>query len=338
MTAEEFGQRWMTLSYDRYAHQGKYAQFPTEVQLGQRRVYGHNGKGRLAGFCFAENYYVETVKDGIVNTYKISKGTQGDPLVGVPVKSAETNKKNGTQVFVKGYRDMAVSAPTIRKEVGMRFLTDPNFIVSIDDQKVDFLDIPEEHIERVSIPVDGYEPVTLIVINQARSDSSTKLHGIAWQVNGRLVGQCSWDGISLDGRTIAAKRVTFIVQAKALAEAVTSDWTQFDETKHCYKQVYPRVLEKINEYILETTEEERKANYKELKDANRSQLKRMGLMDREVWSKFVKQVQTDCPSLNSKQLFMIASILANLEASKSRAHPISFLSSSHASPRYQYCL
>jgi hypothetical protein len=69
-----------------------------------------------------------------------------------------------------------------------------------------------------------------MVIDSQRTDRSTKQHGIAWWVNRRLVGQNHWrlsDQAVIDGRTEAAQRFTFIVQADFLASAVLPDWFDF---------------------------------------------------------------------------------------------------------------
>ena len=75
MTAEEFDKRWRTLAYDRIAEQGVFAKFPEGITLPQRPVYGRNGLGRLAGFCFADAYVVRTSKNGTESTFRVVKGT-----------------------------------------------------------------------------------------------------------------------------------------------------------------------------------------------------------------------------------------------------------------------
>jgi hypothetical protein len=64
MTRKEFETRWRTLKYDRIAEQGPEVAFPSGVPSKKRTAFGHNGKGRFSPLCFADEYQVETWKDG----------------------------------------------------------------------------------------------------------------------------------------------------------------------------------------------------------------------------------------------------------------------------------
>ena len=71
MTDEEFRTRWMTLNYNRRKQQGENVIFPDPEDKTIRKPYGRNGIGRHGMLCFADYYFVETWKDGTLNTYKI---------------------------------------------------------------------------------------------------------------------------------------------------------------------------------------------------------------------------------------------------------------------------
>lgn len=328
MTEEEFLKRWMKMAYDRQKHQGVWAAFPPEVSLPKRRVYGKNGKGRLAGFCFGSEYFVKTCKDGNSYTFRVSQGSE-HPLLS-KLEFIGKSDQTGTTVYANEIIDAQLTSEDVRTEIGMRFLTDPNFQVSVDGVKVDFLDIPPDQKEEFLIELEGLEPITIIAINLDKSDRTTKLHGVAWQVNHRLVGECSWKGFSndtiLDGRTRAAKRYTFIVQASCLADCVLPDWTDFYRNHSTFKSVHEAVKEKIESFLLETTKESREQVFNEIKLANRSTIQRMGPLNTEIWCKFITNVQEKCPSINEKELLELASILAKLEASKSKYSIIYLLS------------
>ena len=64
MTREELETRWRTFSYDRIQSQGPLVKFPSDVNLNKRVAFGHNGKGRFSPFCFADEYQIETRRDG----------------------------------------------------------------------------------------------------------------------------------------------------------------------------------------------------------------------------------------------------------------------------------
>jgi len=64
MTRDEFQQIWRTIAYNRVAHQGSRSNPPEGVDGQPRLVFGKNGKGRFAGFCFSEEYIVSSQKNG----------------------------------------------------------------------------------------------------------------------------------------------------------------------------------------------------------------------------------------------------------------------------------
>ena len=72
MTDKEFQQRWMTIAYNRVAHQGQYIEYNSSNGKAKRLAYGRNGVGRHSMLCFDSQYQVETWRDGKCNTYKIS--------------------------------------------------------------------------------------------------------------------------------------------------------------------------------------------------------------------------------------------------------------------------
>jgi hypothetical protein len=53
-------------------------------------------------------------------------------------------QEHGTEIFVKQSTNSIISDELARTEIGMRFLSDPNFIVTVNSQKVTFSDIPKE--------------------------------------------------------------------------------------------------------------------------------------------------------------------------------------------------
>ena len=80
MSEEAFSRIWRTLAYDRTKSQGEFALFPDDLTLPPRIAFGRNGKGRFAGFCFGEEYLVETWRDGKSVTFKVSRGGGEQPF------------------------------------------------------------------------------------------------------------------------------------------------------------------------------------------------------------------------------------------------------------------
>ena len=72
MTDSEFQQRWMTIAYNRVAHQGEFIEYNSSKGKAKRLAYGRNGVGRHSMLCFDSCYQVETWRDGKCNKYVIS--------------------------------------------------------------------------------------------------------------------------------------------------------------------------------------------------------------------------------------------------------------------------
>ena len=74
MSAAQFRGRWMRLGYDRIKHQGVQVEFPPSRSEWRRKAYGRNGVGRHGLLCFADQYEVETWREGKGAGFEI--GTQ----------------------------------------------------------------------------------------------------------------------------------------------------------------------------------------------------------------------------------------------------------------------
>jgi hypothetical protein len=96
MTRKEFETRWRTLKYDRIKEQGSEVAFPTDVPATKRTAFGHNGKGRFSPFCFADEYQVETWKDGTCTTAIVQLTTGGIFPFRCDVRSEKRRHGHGT--------------------------------------------------------------------------------------------------------------------------------------------------------------------------------------------------------------------------------------------------
>ncbi len=72
------------------------------------------------------------------------------------------------------------------------------------------------------------------------------------------------------GRRIAAKRFTFIVRADFLAdaEAIKKDWSGFDKDNEQFQRAARVVYDKVREYLLSVSEEDRKATLTKAREQN----------------------------------------------------------------------
>lgn len=332
MSESQFLVRFRTLSYDREREQGLYASAPLDNGIiGYRTVFGKNGKGRFAGFAFGRPFFVRTWRDGKENTFKIFT-KDGNNLRFDKVGDTLLRDGHGTEIYVDFASQALMSEDIARSEIGMRFLVDPNFNVFLNGTQIEFADIPSENVDTFVIELEDIGPVIVTVIDIKATDKTTHQHGVAWLVNGRMVGECNWKGSGyeyiLDGRKIAAKRYTFIVNADIIdgLNAILPDWTGFYPNHPVYNKVHDKVYSSIKDYLLELTKDSRQDVFEDVKRDNRKELNRMGIVSRLKWEQFVQEVQVDCPSVSDNDLSKLASILANLENSTSQYSLISQLS------------
>lgn len=320
MTEEEFSKRWRTLTYDRVKEQGLYAIFPDKKTRPPRYAFGRNGLGRLAGFCFGNEYIVETKKGGLCSVFRVVRGLD-QPL---EIECIERNKSqgHGTKVYTKKTLNLYMDAEDARKEIGMRFLTDPDFRVSVNKIKVGFSHIPDTHIIKEIVSIQGIGDITVIALDTRHTDKTMQQHGVAWQVNGRLVGDCSWknqEGEDLvDGRRIAAKRYTFIVKADILSDVVNKDWSGFNLENERFQAVAKVTYEYIRKFLSDYSKEDRKEVYKKARIENYDIVKDLTLKSVSKWKKFVDEIQVTCPSIKEKDVLKLSKVLANLEEAESK--------------------
>jgi len=319
MEESDFLLRWRTLSYDRVKMQGSYVKVIEMPELPERHVFGRNGVGRFATFFFDSSYCISSCCSGKEFKYLIKRGTSS-PFEMEQIHCFD-KLGHGTTIEVKHNNTNLLSLNAIISEIGVRFLMDPNFAVYINNRKVGFKDLDDKSMDKHEITI-GNNNIMIYVIVSRRTDRTTKQHGIAWHVNGRLVGRCGWKGSGheslIDGRRIEAKRYTFIIFANCLNDSVNDDWTGFNEDDELYVGISNKVNSFIYDKLIEFSSERKELVTKELKKKYFIHLKKMTPISRDKWSRFVNSIQEECPSLTSKELENLGGILANLELSDFR--------------------
>ena len=221
MTDKEFRERWLTLKYNRQKHQGKLAGFPEGVEGYSRTAFGRNGVGRHGMLCFANDYYVETWRDGSGHKYHIAQSSGIAPF---EIIESEPFKRDGhgTKVFARVSQNLP-TASTMEDIISVRFLFDPKFIVRINDRQVSLWDCKGIQVEEdIVLCKDIHLHVS--ILDSSKSAVKMQQHGIAFWVSRRLVGNPSWtyNGVQfLDGRSKAAKQYTVIIQTDDLLKVWT---------------------------------------------------------------------------------------------------------------------
>ncbi len=325
LSESEFLSRWRTLAYDRLATQGDHV----IVDHRRRTVFGKNGVGRFAGFCFAESYFVESTHAGETFEYEVKIGSGETPFTLIKHQVLANRAANGTKISTRATISTPVSESLILSEIGMRFLTDPMFECFLNHAKVSFAHIPNNNIDYQEVEVDG-NIVKITIIDTIESDKTTKQHGIAWHVNGRLVGEANWRNYGfdeiIDGRSNEAKRHTFIIDADFLAktESVKKDWTGFNETKE-FIAVKNQVFDVVKSHVLGLTKKKRSQIFEAVKKNNEAELNSLTPLRKERWTELVTTVQEECTGISQRDLTKLGGILVKMEKSSSKYSLISKL-------------
>lgn len=319
MTEEEFEYRWRKFSYNRLKEQGALVVVPGYTN--KRKAYGRNGVGRFAAFCFGNPYTVTINKQGKQVEFKVSRGTETVPLIIEKTSESKASYK-GTEISVLHDGSLPSITESIKSELAMRFLTDPSFSLYFNGELLDFQNLPTKNVKRTNFQIDGIGKVSILLIDTQKTDRTMKQHGIAWHVNGRLVGECTWKGTGhesfVDGRRIEAKRYIFIVFADCLEDSVNESWTAFRLNCENYKKAKEAIDEKIKECLEGLTEERRSYTKNIVRDRWHSELKMMSLISKDKWNKMLDRILTECPSLTERDLEAVLGVMANLELSQSR--------------------
>jgi len=323
MTKAEFYKRWGTLSYNRTKEQPSIVTVTVDGLPTERRVFGRNGIGRSAAFCFGSEYLLITRKDGVENQFLVKKG-RTRPLDFEFLKSAKVSI-SGTIIRIAATSGGVVSAESVRTELGRRFLTDPGFQVIVNGVAIDFDDIENKGLEAIAVPIPSLElTITIKVIDAQRTDRTVRQHGVAWHVLGRLVGECDWKDPAqrslIDGRRVEAKRFTFIVEADVLHQfgAVKPDWTDFDEQNVYFQTINRAVQEAITAKLMEATKEKRQEITSNIRSSFAPQIRQLSPLKREKWNAFVDKVAEECPNLTEQELKSVSGVLAKMELAQSQ--------------------
>ena len=329
MTRDEFFYRWNYINYNRHTHQGIMAEFPKGSPARSRKAYGCNGKGRHSMFCFNDSYMVETWRDSQGGVFKVSR-TSGDKPWEILEERHFSKNGHGTKVYTTLERNLK-GLEEVRQLIGSKFIADPEFVVSVNEEVVEFEEVTA-HLPRHAVHIPDFGTVEIVKI-QAEKGRTTKQHGLAWWVNGRLVGSPDWETLSdhlLDGRKALAKSMTFVVLADILVpgEDITADWSAFRENTRT-KAVHRGVSEFVRNSIQDELKGERKERKREILEQNRDTIRELSPISQEVVVTFVDEIQLSCPSIKDQDLENAAALLIKLEMARSGYALIERLSRLH---------
>ena len=225
---------------------------------------------------------------------------------------------HGTRVWADVKKGL-ISVEELRECIGSKFLVDPSFEIIVNGIHLKLLDL--KGVSTHIVDAGEYGSIQVHHVDAAKQDRTTQLRGITWWVNKRMVGQPSWDGLDergaiLDGRTVPAKRLSFVIEADMLKKDVKDDWTGFRDSKRSLeiREVIRRhIITAIDCVMAKTRKERKKAALAE----NQAALRELPRLSRRVIGQFVDAIQQNCPLLSAGDLARTVKIFMTLEQARS---------------------
>ena len=318
MTPQQFRQRWMTLRYDRLKHQGSNVEFPSGRSGKTRRAYGRNGVGRHGLLCFADEYQVQTWRDGTQATYIVGTESGPSPFVWRS-ESLGTREGSGTRLSVGVARKLP-DAEEILTVLAARFIHDPEFEIRVNGTLRPFAQI-DGRVSEETLDLGAGRSATVIVIDSTRLNHSSLHQGVAFWVQRRLVGAPSWaigQVANFDGRTRFARRYKVIVDTQGFDAEVEPDWTGF-RTSDAVRELYRATAEHIGKVAQELAAEIVDATSEDALTQNRTELAALGRGARLEVAEFTKVVAQAHPTVSPDFLATAVKAVIHLEKTKSGA-------------------
>lgn len=319
MTSNEFTERWRELNYNRKEVQGEDVIFPPDNNKSRRKAYGTNGKGRHSMFCFANEYFVETWKDGLSSQF-IIKRTQGPamtPFMIIP-NGNFSKEGHGTIISTELVKNH-LEVPVVHDLIGSKFVTDPGFKIYLNREPVELTSL-EHLIGTREVFVQGAGKIMIHCVDSQKTGRTSRQHGVAWWVNKRLVGEPSWRGFDedayLDARTIEAKRYTFVVEADILVNDVREDWSYFKDTEK-FIAVRSATREHILQWLRELMQDVHRSRKIAAVSTHKKDLRGLPIDSRYHIGKFVDEIQARMTVLDGRVLDATVEVLSKLEKARS---------------------
>lgn len=319
MSLAQFKGRWMRLGYDRIKHQGIQVEFPQERSTWRRKAYGRNGVGRHGLLCFSDHYAVETWRDGKGAGFEIGTQSSETPFK-IVKESSFIRAGHGTRLSVVVERHLP-DADRIREILSARFLHDPQFVVRVNGQSVSLAD-QSGLIERMLLEIPGCPEAEAFVVDSTKAAKSTIYQGVAFWVNGRLVGSPSWvvgSEAVIDGRARFAKRYSIVVKTSdGWTGEVEPDWARFkagpkaDALFDAVRQYAQKVFGTLSTELVEESSEEALVR-------NREDFKGLSQLGRIEVASFARDLVKANPTVHPDTLSAAVQALINLEKSRGGA-------------------
>lgn len=318
MTPEIFIKRWMTLRYQRLKHQGTRVEFPPGKTRQPRKAYGRNGIGRHGLLCFADEYNVETWRDGTFGEFVVGTGAGASPFV-LKWQDKGTREGSGTKISVSVTRKLP-EVEEILTVLAARFIHDPEFQIKVNGIPLS-IDRLEGHIRESVLTLSEGRTAMVIIIDSTRLNHSSIHQGIAFWVDKRLVGDPSWaigQVANFDGRTRFAKRYKVIVDTDGFEPHVESDWTAFKASPEV-KELFTATAQHIEKVSLELASEVVEVTSEDALIQNRVAFITLGQGAQREVTDFTRAIAQAHPTISPDFLATAVKAVINLEKSRSGA-------------------
>ena len=318
MTPDQFKRRWMTLGYDRVKHQGANVEFPPGRPARPRKAYGRNGVGRHGMLCFADEYEVETWRDGVLSMFTVGTESGPSPFV-LRREGTGARSGSGTRLSVHVTRKLP-NADEILTVLAARFVHDPEFVVQVNGVARTVAEI-EGKVSEEKLSLSGGRSATVIVIDSTLLNHSSVHQGIAFWVQRRLVGTPSWSIgaiASFDGRTRFARRYKVIVDTHGFDDQVERDWTGFQRSEPV-GELFKATAEHVERIAQDLAEEVVEESTVDALSQNRAALTSLGRGAQIGVAEFTKAIAQAHPTISPEFLSAAVKAVINLERSKSGA-------------------
>lgn len=319
MTAAQFKERWMKLGYDRTKHQSSVVEFPPERVGWRRRAYGRNGVGRHGLLCFAGQYTVETWRSDKGASFQIGTQSQETPFM-IEKEGSFITQGHGTKLSVFVERHLP-NPDRIRDILAARFVHDPQFVVRVNGESVALADLTGL-IEKADLVIEGCPPAQAFVVDSTQAARSTLYQGVAFWVNGRLVGAPSWvvgSEAVIDGRARFAKRYSIVVKADdGWVPEVERDWARFkagdkvDALFEAVRRYSQKVFATLSANLVEESSEDALMR-------NREDFKQLSPLGRAEVASFTRDLVKATPTVAPEVLSSAVEALINLEKARGGA-------------------
>ncbi|MBW4523513.1 MAG: ATP-binding protein [Scytolyngbya sp. HA4215-MV1] len=323
MTEEEFSSRWDSYYYERNKYQSREVLVSGSAKR-KRTTFGKNGLGRHGMFCFTDEYIIETSSRKSPYLTKASVELSTADVASKPfnVKIIERKETSwhGTKISCNAIRNYELyNQQKIMELIGSKFIADPEFKISVNDEVIEF-----EDLESMSEVVESriLEEGCILYIKRFDTQAigrTTKQNGIAWWVNKRLVGKAGWSGRKssiVDGRKSFAKRFSYIIEADFLEDFIFEDWSSFkhDEKVEKAEEVAYKIIENDVQNLTKTS---RRETAKNAISAHRSEIKRLSPVSRQQIAFFAEKLSDACPRIKQEDINNAIKILVDLEKTRS---------------------